>query len=316
MDKYDNYTYLVSRQMNIVFSTGIQARNEIAKLSNAGTRIISYQTKGPNCGSIQDSLVGMAELTKEGILFDKWHAMALMATVEKFTKKIDFANRIYTSRELVSLTLPSINILGRKSKVYMPQYAPFIKYHPNDISVEIKNGHLNSGIIDKACIGHNTKGSIYQIINNKLGSDQALEMIYTFSQLATQFFYNHGFTIGLEDLILSEQAMKQIKLNTEQILHNARQITEKLNKRELHPPIGINLIDYYETEQMTALEPGDDFVVPILADIDFNTNKLIKLVFTGSKGSIPNIIGINAALGNRTINGARLIKQYGFMTEK
>ena len=92
----------------------------------------------------------------------------------------------------------------------------------------------------------------------------------------------------------------------------ARNITKKLNKHKLIAPIGMSLHDYYEMEQLNALEPGDDFVEPILADIDFASNKLAKLVFTGSKGKATNVIAINGAIGTQQINGKRMARQFGW----
>ena len=63
---------------------------------------------------------------------------------------------------------------------------------------------------------------------------------------------------------------------------------------------------------MNALEPGDDFVIPILEDINFKTNSLVKLIFTGSKGKETNIIAINAALGLRDVLGIRVPKTFGW----
>ena len=104
----------------------------------------------------------------------------------------------------------------------------------------------------------------------------------------------------------------KIKENAAKIINYSRKITEKKNKQQLHVPIGRTMESYYEELQMNALEPGDDFVIPILEDVNFKTNSLVKLVFTGSKGKETNIIAINAALGLRDVLGIRVPKTFGW----
>ena len=299
-------------QMNGIIPTNIQSRNELLKLSSLGNWMISYKDNAPMIGAFQDSLIGMAEFTRSDIFMDKYHAMKMFSHVDPYKKDFNFTKKLYQSRELIGMFLPKINYPKKKAKIYMPQYAPFIKYDPNDIEVQINRGELISGILDKATIGQGTMGSILHIINNEYGSDVALDTVYSFQQIVTSFFLNYGFTIGIIDINVSESAIKRIKLKTAEMILESRNITKKLNMHKLIAPIGMALIDFYEAEQMNALEPGDDFVEPILADIDFASSKMAKLVFTGSKGKETNVIAINGAIGTQQINGKRMIRNFGW----
>lgn len=48
---------------------------------------------------------------------------------------INFTEELYTGRNIVSLFLPKINYPKKKSKIYLPQYAPFIDYDPDELYV-------------------------------------------------------------------------------------------------------------------------------------------------------------------------------------
>jgi DNA-directed RNA polymerase beta' subunit len=299
-------------QMNGLAASNIQSRNELSKLSSVGNWMISYKDSSPAIGAFQDSLIGMAEFTRSDIYLDKYHAMKMFSQVNPYQKDFNFSKKQYQSRELISMFIPKINYPKKKSKLYMPQYTPFIKYNPKDIEVQINRGELVSGILDKSTIGQGTMGSIFHIINNEYGYDVALDTVYSFQQIATAFFFNYGFTIGITDINISEDAVKRVKLKTADMINESRNITKKLNKHKLIAPIGMTLLDFYEAEQLNALEPGDDFVEPILADINFSSNKMAKLVFTGSKGKETNVIAINGAIGTQQINGKRMIRQFGW----
>jgi DNA-directed RNA polymerase II subunit RPB1 len=298
--------------MNGLCALNIQSRNELQKLSSVGNWMVSYKDSAPMMGAFQDSLIGMAEFTRSDVFLDKYHAMSMFSQIDTYKKNFSFTKKNYQSRELVSMFLPKINYPRRKAKIYMPQYSPFIKYDPNDIYVEIHRGELTQGVLDKSTVGQGVMGSILHIINNEYGSDRALDTIYSMQQLTTSFFYRYGFTIGINDINISDSAVKRVKIKTADMIQESRNITKKLNTRKLVAPIGMSLSDYYEMEQMNALEPGDDFVEPILADIDFSSNKLAKLVFTGSKGKASNVIAINGSIGTQQINGKRMARQFGW----
>lgn len=276
-------------------------------MSWIGNWMISFQNHSPYFGNFQDSLIGSAEITRSDVKMDRWHSMQLFSNITPPTKdNFNFEDKdIYLGREIVSKFLPKINYPKKKSKIYLPQYAPFIKYDPDEIYVQINRGELISGTLDKSTVGQQVMGSIFHIINNEYGASAALETIYNFHQLAARFFLWHGFTVGIKDINISEGAMSEIRARTAEMKKDAQDITDKLNRRELVPPIGMTLIEYYESEQLNALEPADNFVTPILNDINFKNNKIARLIFTGSKGKETNLININGGYGQITINGRR-----------
>ncbi|MGL5934144.1 MAG: hypothetical protein ACRCZI_00825, partial [Cetobacterium sp.] len=275
--------------------------------------MISYQNHSPYFGSFQDSLIGSSELTRSSVKIDRLHAMRLFSNVTPLANEdFSFTKDVYSGRELVSMFMPKINYPKKKAKFYMPQYAPYIKYDPDEIYVQINRGQLVSGCLDKSTVGQQVMGSIFHIINNEYGAESALETIYNFHQIIARFFLWHGFTVGMRDVIISEGAINEIHAKTEQMKQDAQEITNKLNRRELVPPIGMTLQEFYELEQLNALEPADNFVTPILNDVNFRTNNIAKLIFSGSKGKETNLININGGYGQITINGQRPLRNFSW----
>lgn len=288
--------------MTVFVACNIQSRNELLRMSMVGNWMISYKNSSPMIGAFQDSLVGASEFTQKGISANKWHAMCLMAGVGK---SLSFDKKSYTNRELFSMLLPQINMSGKKPKQYMSQYAAYIDYDPEDIKVEIDRGQLISGVLDKSTLGQTTMGSVFHIINNEYGSARALDTIFDIQQMLASFFYYKGFTTGVNDLVISDDARLKVKQKITAMIIESQRLTEKLDRRDLIPPMGTTQEEFFEYGQLNAMESGDDFIRPILSSIDMKTNGLAKLILSGSKGNINNIFAINAALGNQTINGAR-----------
>ena len=296
-------------QMNILVPQNIQSRNECMNISNLERWFISSQVPYPFIGAFQDALIGLAELTKDGISFNKWHAMYMFGDISGIS--LAFNQKTYTNRQIVSMVLPKINVINREPSIYKPSYSQFIKYNPKDISVNIIRGELKSGILDNATTGQKVMGSIFHIIANEYGNHVSLETIYNLQQIVHKFFMAHGFTTGIRDITISETAMKEIKKKIAAMILDSRKITNRLNSGKLIAPLGVSLEDFYENEQTNVLSTGDDFVVPILSDIDVDSNSMIRMILTGSKGKLDNFVSINGAIGNQSINGERFGYQCG-----
>lgn len=298
---------------NCIVAQNIQSRTELQKMSWVGNWMVSYQNHSPYFGCFQDSLIGSAELTRSDIHIDKWHAMQMFSNITPPTEDgFNFDKLAYTGRNLVSKFMPKINYPKKKSSIYLPQYAPYIKYDPDEIYVQINRGELVSGMLDKSTVGQQVMGSIFHIINNEYGANAALETIYNFHQIVSRFFLWRGFTVGIADVNIGDDAIQKIREQTAAMKLEANNITKKLNDRELIAPLGMKLSDFYENEQLNALEPADSFVIPILNDIDFQNNKLAQLIFTGSKGKKTNLININGSYGQITIGGRRPLRNFSW----
>lgn len=281
-------------------------------VSKVARWFISPQKHAPLVGAFQDGCIGLAELTKNGLTFNKWHAMQLFGDINTDGLNLDFPDKSYTNRQLVSRLLPEINLSGKTPSMYKEQYAKYLKYDPLDIKIVIERGELKSGVLDKASAGQDVAGSIFHIIANEYGNDAALEAVYNFQQIVHRFFGYHGFTVGIADINVSEKAIAEIKAKIEAMIVNSRKITQRLNAGKLIAPLGTSLRDFYENEQLQALSSGDDFAFPIFADIDLRSNHIARLILTGSKGKLTNFVGINGAIGVQTINGRRFPAQAGW----
>jgi len=302
----------IVQQMNSIVPQDIMTRNEISKISKVARWFISPQDHSPLVGAFQDGLTGLAELTKDGLTFNKWHAMVMFGDVVTKGLDYDFKGKKFDNRGLVSRLLPEINMIKRKPSIYRHEYAALLDYNPADTEVNIIRGQLKSGILDAATCGQGKMGSIFHIIANEYGNDYALEVVYNFQKIVHRFFYMHGYTTGVNDINISYEAMKEIKRRIASMILESRKITKRLNNGKLIAPLGTTLYDYYEAEQQNALAMGDDFVNPIFADINLENNNMSRMILTGAKGKPPNFIAINGAIGGQTINGKRFHAQAGW----
>ena len=299
-------------QINGLVCQNIQSRIELDELSELKKIFISRQKHSPYFGCFQDSLIGTAKLTRSHIRIDKWHAMMLFSNILVHSvPDIKFSKPLYTGREIIGRFLPKINYPKRSPKMYKESYAPYIKYDPEEITVEINRGELVSGILDKKSIGQQQPGTIFHIINNEYGARAALDTLHNFHQIIRNFLLWHGATIGIQDVTLPDHACAVIREKTKLIMQDANELIEKTHMRELIIPIGTPAKVFFESEMLTKLTLGDDFIEPIYNNIDTNEG-LMQFVLTGSKGDEANARSIYASLGQVLIGTSRMTKNFGY----
>jgi DNA-directed RNA polymerase II subunit RPB1 len=297
--------------MMIIFPHTIISRNECKNLSGVERWSISLKNGSPSIGVYHDGLIGIFEFTKDNLNINKYNAMRLVSQNYSILENFKFNNLNYNSKELVSKLLPPINF-NKKAGFYNPDYVDFIKYNLNEIKVEISRGSLIKGRLDKKSIGQGVDGSLFHIIHNEYGSDIALDMIYNLQQMTTIYLMHHGCTITYDDITISKKALEKVHKQTASILYESKQIYKNLIEGKIIPPLGMTVKDFYEQQQLSVLNLGDDFLKPVFEDIKTEENNLFKLISSGSKGKFTNLLQISSSIGQTSIGGERMFKLFDY----
>jgi DNA-directed RNA polymerase II subunit RPB1 len=286
-----------------------QTRVEMETLSWIGNWAISFANSLPYFGVIWDGLTSMADLTRAGTQLDKWHAMQICSGIIPFVQgSLNFSEDTYAGKDIVPKIIPPINIVNKKSTLYVPQYEKLVYYHPDDKYVNINRGVLESGLLDSSTIGELQNGSIFHITTNEYGREACLVTNSNIWKVSARFMTMNGLTLSPADIMISENARRRVKEVTEIMKRDAADLVERLNKGELIPPLGTTLVDYFESEYAAALDAGDKYIEIILSDIDIYKNNLAKMIFTGSKGGKSQFVSISSCIG--------LIKPMGRLVQR
>jgi len=313
--------------MNCYEVSSISGRNEISTIMDISNYFISHTTSSPVFGNVDDAIIGSAELTRSRVLIDKYHAQLIFQNTlclpdfEKYSKIIEMlsgkkannTDKIISGRDIISLILEKTPInYTRTTKWFNPNLAAHIDYDPEEIKTRIRNGRLESGVLDKASIGKGTNGSIYQIIANEYSNKMALDVMYNVQQATINYILQRGYTIGLLDLVLPPEIREKISHIEDDLIHKSKLITDKLIRGEIIPPVGQNVEQFYEDQQINNLRIAGDFTDIILRGIDPEKNNFFKLIAFGSKGLIEHLVNVVSALGQKIINGERIRQKFGY----
>lgn len=299
--------------MNLIFTTGISARNELAEMSKVPNWLISHTTSGPAIGQVDDSIIGCAELTRSYVRMSKYHAMLLFQNCTILPSFADVGKDGITGRDCVSklLELTPINFT-RVPEYFREDMSPWIKYDPSEVKTIIDQGRIIQGVLDKKSIGKGAKGGLFHLIANEYSNEASIDTMFNMQQLAISHILHSGYTVGIMDTIIPKSAQAQIDLKSADMINKSRLITERLNNGEIIPPIGKTVEEFFEEQQINTLSVYDDFVEPIMSSIDTANNNLFKLIVFGSKGKMENLFNMVSCGGQKLINGERIRQKFGY----
>lgn len=242
-------------EMNIHVPQTLAARCETEQIMGVKFNVISPQANAPVIGLIQDALLGVYLLSSDVLLPHQAMQIAQCPTG-------------CTGREIISTVMP-----------------PSLTYERGD--VKIIEGRFLEGKLTKRDVGK-SRGSLVQIIFNDFGPDVCVEFMFQLQSIAHRYLQVRGFTIGICDLVRSEEADVACRLEKEAAFRDALTVE--------HPNARLNACRAVMGK--IVMKNMDD------------SNNFYAMVKSGSKGSIVNITQVQACLGQMNVQGGRMPKQW------
>jgi DNA-directed RNA polymerase II subunit RPB1 len=330
-------------EMNLHVPQSYETQVELLHLSRVSQLLVSPQANKPVNALVQDALCGIRQLTKRDTFLTKDQFFNLVmwlrfsskgdAVVQQFKKSLIDVDQLplpaiikpiplWTGKQLLSLMLPPINLVGNHSthqtgmdefkhrmNPTRKQLQSWIDQNPNDTRVIIENGELISGIICKRTAG-SSSGSIVHIIWQDYGSEAACDFMDNASQIIVQWMLMTGFTVGLGDTIVQSETKKRIFNAIAHQYEKSRNVIADYNKGTLVSQGRIMTDELKEISLQEILAKARDVAGSIANSALASNNNIKQMVEAGSKGSVLNICQISACVGQQIVDGKRI--PYGF----
>jgi len=293
-------------EMNLHAPQNEEARTEASFLMEVQNNIISPKFGGPIIGLDLDQISGIFLLTGKGKVFSKREAAQLLADAGI---EIDLPDKDkFTGKELFSQLLPSsINIEFQanacrncdKCKKRDCEY---------DSWVSIKNGVLETGVIDKKGVGAE-KGRIINKLSKLVPKEELRDFIDNGGKLGVSFLMKRGFSMGTSDLDIQPDVWKKVSSEIKQAEDDAENLITKYKTKELKILPGMTAKESLEAQIMNVLATGVSRVSDIIKK-NIKQNDIVNMFTSGSKGSIINTTQMAAVTGQETITGNRIKRGY------
>ena len=299
--------------MNILPLDNIVSKHEAYTNASVHEFGISKMSGRSNIGLTDDSIIGAFLTTRENTKINKKNVSRIIAdciNVNNLPRDFEtlFKDKEFVKgSDVISLVLPKINYKNTPSwydSKFENNYSAYEK------SVLIKNGKIISGVLDANSIKVGASNSLYRVIQHEYDNATSCDVAFNMQQIILNYTLYEGFTISIEDLVVSGEALSEIR-NKKMIerLDDLNKLIEDLKTGNLVAPIGYNLKDYFEDIFSKKSEMS---MIDIANYVDFEKNKLFQMIQSGSKGKKSVMFQILGTIGVQKLKGKLIDTKFAF----
>ncbi|KAK5638056.1 hypothetical protein RI129_012351 [Pyrocoelia pectoralis] len=336
-------------EMNAHFPQNELARSEGYNIAHVCNQYLVPKDGTPLSGLIQDHVISGVRLSMRGRFFSRQDYQQLVCQAISF--KTDnivilppsilkpfplwtgkqvlstvILNVIPRDRQAINLmSVAKINAKAWQSNTPRKWKAggtPFVNdSEMSEGEVIIRRGELLLGVLDKTHYGATPFGLVH-CIYELYGGNYATKLLSSFAKLFTFFLQHDGFTLGVHDILVQDDADKKRR----KIIRNLRKIgnsvmtvaldlaknseTMDIVKTAEHATAhNLNIKAIIDREYKTVLDPFTNDInkacLPAGLICRFPYNNLQLMVQSGAKGSTVNTMQISCLLGQIELEGKR-----------
>ncbi|XP_068728240.1 DNA-directed RNA polymerase I subunit RPA1-like [Montipora capricornis] len=336
-------------EMNAHFPQNELARAEAYNLASTNYQYLVPKDGTPIGGLIQDHIVAGVRMTVRGRLFNRSDYQQLVYSALSFKNiKIKLLkpciikpHQLWSGKQVVSTVLINLippeaqrlsilskaKITGKNWVTRKPkeQFLGIPVLKGDDMSeseVVIRRGELMCGVLDKAHYGPTPFGLVH-CCNELYGGEMSSDLLTSLARLFTTFLQIHGFTLGVEDILVKENADKKRR----KLMKKSREAGDEAAIEALGLPEGCERSVLEEKLQaIHHNKDGSDMkqldlnmkrktdhyqdlinraCIPLGLLKRFPDNNLQVMVQSGAKGSSVNCMQISCLLGQIELEGRR-----------
>ena len=299
-------------EMNLHMPQSTLTAVELQELASVNTQIISPRECKPIISVVQDIALGIYRITKRDVRISEKQMMNLMSTNFKFDGSLPAAKynvnehiQQWTGQQALSTIIPKNITLHRRNKNYE-------EGKPNneiDNYVKIENGEILQGTFDKTIYQDRTVGLVHSIVN-ECNNEEARLFFDNTQKIICNWLASSGFSVGISDLIIDGDTTKKLKEKIHELKVEVYDIIKSIHMGNFeNKSINTNNEDF-EFQVNTKLNTTRDAVGKMaMAKID-DSNRMINMVKSGSKGQTLNVSQMVGCLGQQNVDGKRIA--YGF----
>jgi len=304
-------------EMNLHILQGEEAKAEAEILMKVQENILSPRFGGAIIGGIHDHISGCFLLTYRDRKIpaeDASHILASMGYEGKtIEKKVEDGKTYVTSRQIFSTLLPDDLNLEYKAKSCFNCDVCKAPDCPHNAYVIIKKGVLKRGVIDENSIGA-FKGKILDRIIRDHGMDAGREFIDKVTKLGIASITLFGFTTGIDDEDIPEEAKRQIEEGLHKAMKKINDLVKAYEKEELESLPGRSLEETLEMEIMRVTGRTRDMAGEIAGKHLGLDNSAVIMAKSGARGSMLNLSQMSGCVGQQAVRGERIYRGYQYRT--
>ncbi|MDG5757795.1 DNA-directed RNA polymerase subunit A' [Natronococcus sp. A-GB1] len=287
-------------EMNMHALQNEEARAEARVLMRVQEQILSPRFGENIIGAIQDHISGMYLLTHDNPRFNETQALDLLRAT-----RID--------------ELPEPSGIDDEEEPFWTGYDVFSELLPDDLDLEftgtvgddvvVENGQLIEGTIAEDEVGE-FGGEIVDTITKVYGNTRARIFINEVSTLAMRAIMHFGFSIGIDDETIPEEAQARIDETIDDANDRVEELIEAYERGELESLPGRTIDETLEMKIMQTLSRARDNAGNIADEHFTDENPAVVMAESGARGSMLNLTQMAGCVGQQAVRGERINRGY------
>ncbi len=279
-------------EMNLHVPQTAEARAEAEELMLVQENFRSPRFGGPILGCTQDHISGLYLLTDDTVELTRKEGQELLT--QSGVENISLESDTITGKQLFSKLLPEIT-LAFESEV--------------GDKVIIEEGELKKGMIDEAAVG-SFAGKITEKIERKYGTERVKDFINQASRLSLEYINKRGFTIGISDVIISEDSTNVIEEMIQEAEEDVKGKIDDFEEGNIDQLPGQTLEESLESNISRRLGQVQNESNEIVGDDLPRKSSAVVMAKSGARGGMVQLSQIAGVVGQQTLGGERIHRGY------
>ncbi len=291
-------------EMNLHIPQTEEARAEAEMLMIVSTQLISPRYGLSVIGCIQDAISGNFLLTRD-LEMPKEEAIELLfkTGISEFSRLP--RKKVVNGREIFSVLLPEdFNFDGHSRSCPKTDKKCKSEYH-----VVIKDGILESGIMDRANLGEGS-GLLLRNLHQQYGAMKTIDILEKILKLGIEVLVKRGFSVGIGDTDLPEDAKKKVAATLAFAKEEGRALMSQYYEGKLEAFPGRTTLETLEMKMLEALNKARNAAGEIVALYVSKKNSISIMADSGARGNIINLAQMAAVVGQQAMRGQRIERGY------
>ena len=233
--------------------------------------------------------------------------MNLLAAYPRVNETLFKSGEDVSNFDVLSQILPPLTLKYKKKA--FGEKNPNEDYATSNNVVEIRNGRMIRGQIDKSVLGGGGLGLIQRVCND-FGNIAASDFIDGLQNIITEYMKSHAYSVGISDLIANKTTNTQIADVITKKKTEVKNLIDQVHLGIFENKTGKSNETEFEAKVSNILSSATNDAGGIGTKSLNSSNRFVGLVLSGSKGTDINISQMISCLGQQAIEGKRI--SYGF----
>jgi DNA-directed RNA polymerase subunit A' len=302
-------------EMNLHVPQSEESRAEARILMLVQEQISTPRYGGPIIGAIQDFITGAYLLTQNATVLPLNIATELITAAgvddlpEPDSSDME-GNPMWSGKALFSTLLPSkLNYVMRNRLCETPNVCT-VNTCIHEGYVQIKDGKLLKGVIDKTGFGAEVANSVLHRILKEFGADATRRFLDGVTKMLSAFITRWGFSMGLDDVDVSGAGRVDIQKLLDGKKDEVDILIEKFHDGTLQRAPGQTLEETLEMHVQNVLSAARNEAAEIAAVFIGADNEAVIMAKTGARGNMMNLGQMSANVGQQSVRGDRIKRGY------